>query len=931
MNDAATERQRGAPIAAGRTAAALQALCLRCGAIFDSLVQSGQALAVCQHNLPDDPIVFVNAAFEELTGYSAADSIGRNCCFLQTPETDPAALAAVRNAIAAGRSVRVDMLNARKNGDVFLNRMHLTPLAGEDGTADFFIVTLADVTPATASDAADSPAGSKTPSNAVKDRIRRARAVSGAAGVWEWDVPGDRLYADIRFAELYGLDPGAAADGLPTEAFFASIHPDDRMRVRIAVGGIMEGVDVFTRDYRIVRSDGTVRWVAARGHAERTADDVPIRFVGVLADITDQKRIEEQLRVAQTAGGVGTFEYVGGFGTVSVSAQFCRLLGLHTAEALPVRTVNALIHPGDPPLIDDPDDGAAGTLLYSEFRATRPDTGETRWLARCGERRQDGHGGRGFIGVIYDITASKAAGEKLRQFAETLEQRVQERTRERDRVWNNSRDLLAVLGGDGIVRSVNPSWQGILGYAADEVAGAPFLDFVHADDAAATKTMLETVGRRGSVRDHETRNIHKDGSSRSISWQMINEDDLVYAYGRDITEEKARAQMLRLTEEQLRQAQKMEAVGQLTGGLAHDFNNILTGIIGSLDMMRRRLDDGRIADLERFMNSATASAERAAWLTHRLLAFSRRQSLDPQTVDVNALIASTEDFLRQTVGEQVTLTIAPDMDVWPAMTDANQLQNALLNLAINARDAMPTGGTLTISTGRTTLDQAYAANQEALRAGDYVRISVSDNGVGMAPGVVAKAFDPFFTTKPIGQGTGLGLSMIYGFIQQTGGHVRIDSVEGRGTTVELFLPRGGGRMPGSDVDEASFREAALGAGETVLVVEDDESIRMLIVEVLAELGYRALEAANDKAALLHIQSPWPINLMITDVGLPGLNGRQLAEIARNHRPDLRVLFVTGYAANAAVRGDFLEPGMDMVLKPFALADLAAKIRAIIEA
>ncbi len=381
-------------------------------------------------------------------------------------------------------------------------------------------------------------------------------------------------------------------------------------------------------------------------------------------------------------------------------------------------------------------------------------------------------------------------------------------------------------------------------------------------------------------------------------------------------------------EEALRQSQKMEALGQLTGGIAHDFNNLLTGIIGSLDIMRRRIGDGRIHDLPRFMDAAIGSAQRAAGLTHRLLAFARRQSLDTKPSDVNALVQTMEELLRRTLGEHVSLTTALSADLWPALADENQLESAILNLALNARDAMPDGGRLMIETANTSLDGSFPAGADDVAAGEYVMIAVSDTGAGMPATVVAKAFDPFFTTKPIGEGTGLGLSMIYGFVRQSGGHVRIHSTVGQGTTVKLFLRRADVPTVAAAEDEA---EIPRGQGETVLIVEDEEAVRLVVAEVLEELGYRRLEAADGMKALPILQSAQRIDLLVTDVGLPNINGRQLAEMARAVRPELKILFVTGYAEKAALRSGFLAPGMDILMKPFTLDALGTKVREMLKA
>ena len=315
---------------------------------------------------------------------------------------------------------------------------------------------------------------------------------------------------------------------------------------------------------------------------------------------------------------------------------------------------------------------------------------------------------------------------------------------------------------------------------------------------------------------------------------------------------------------------------------------------------------------------------RAAALTHRLLAFSRRQPLDPKGVDPNALVRGMEDLLRRTLGEQVHLTTKLAPETWHVLSDSNQLENALLNLAINARDAMPGGGSLTVTTRNLHCDAPVLDGEDEIAEGDYAVISVSDTGVGMAPEVIPRVFDPFFTTKPIGEGTGLGLSMIYGFARQSRGYVRIKSMVGRGTDVLLFLPRHHGQLEQEESSEP--RDLATGAGETVLLVEDDSSVRLLIGEVLRELGYSCVEAIDGHAALAVLASNTRLDLMISDIGLPGLNGQQLAATARQHRPDLKILFVTGYAHHAAGADELLGPGMAMVTKPFSLDALALKIR-----
>ncbi len=390
-------------------------------------------------------------------------------------------------------------------------------------------------------------------------------------------------------------------------------------------------------------------------------------------------------------------------------------------------------------------------------------------------------------------------------------------------------------------------------------------------------------------------------------------------------EVEARTEELKLKEEALRQAQKMEAIGQLTGGIAHDFNNMLAGIIGSADLLRKRLTTGRYDECERYVEAVVSAANRAAALTQRLLAFSRQQTLDLQAIDAAQHIVSLGELLKRTIGPSIELVTNLDADLWPASTDANQFESALLNLAINARDAMPKGGRLTIRGENVAVD-----SDGELAAGDYVKISISDNGSGMDAQTLAKAIDPFFTTKPIGQGTGLGLSMVYGFMSQTGGHLDIHSEVCEGTVVSLFLPRAS--AAGDDRGVVAVPVPAPRNGSppgTVYVVEDEPIVRMLVVDHLEELGYRVMEAGNAEQALSALRQDDEIDLLLTDVGLPGMSGRQLAEEARKLRPELAIIFATGYADGAASRSDLVGENMDLIGKPFDVDDLAARIGALL--
>ena len=466
--------------------------------------------------------------------------------------------------------------------------------------------------------------------------------------------------------------------------------------------------------------------------------------------------------------------------------------------------------------------------------------------------------------------------------------------------------------------------------AAGGVPAEEIMSHIHPDDFPAL--MAEIAGSLTSGKDanFEYRLRHPDGAVRWVHSRWRNYVD-EHGQPQRRTGIGIETTAQRNLEEQLRQAQKMEAVGQLTGGLAHDFNNLLAGITGALDLMQMRMRQGRFNDFERYVAVAQGAARRAAALTHRLLAFSRRQTLDPRPLTVNQLVAGMEELIQRTIGPQVALEVVGAVGLWPTLIDAGQLENALLNLCINARDAMPDGGRITIETANKWLDYS-AAKAHEIPEGQYLSLCVTDTGTGMTPELAAKVFEPFFTTKPIGEGTGLGLSMIHGFARQSGGQVRIYSEVGKGTTVCLYLPRYYGELAPDEVGLHHAPAPPEGAGETVLVVDDEPSVRMLVTEVLQDLGYVALEAADSVAGLKLLQSDARIDLLVTDVGLPGgMNGRQMAEAGIERRPDLKVLFITGYAENSLIGNGHLLPGMQVLTKPFAVDALAVRIKELVEA
>ena len=531
--------------------------------------------------------------------------------------------------------------------------------------------------------------------------------------------------------------------------------------------------------------------------------------------------------------------------------------------------------------------------------------------------------------ILRDVTERNLAQQELQALNLTLEKRVAERTQERDQVWQVSQDMLGVADAQGIWISVNPAWARTLGWRPDDIRGKTLEWLQLADESSGSLSEFVRLAATGQTFHFENSLRTRDGDYRVLSWTAVPADGLIYCVARDITDQRRQQDALLKAEDALRQSQKMEAVGQLTGGLAHDFNNLLTGISGSLELLQLRISQGRHKDVERYISTAQGASKRAAALTHRLLAFSRRQTLDPKATDVNRLISDMRGLIDNTVGPGVETTTAEAPSLWATLVDPNQLENALLNLCINARDAMPDGGTLRIATANRSLDETEAQLRE-MRSGDYVCLSVTDSGTGMPEDVIARAFDPFYTTKPLGQGTGLGLSMIYGFAKQSGGQVRILSQVNVGTTVEIFLPRHDQREVGADATADLSRSPRAQAGQTVLIVDDEPSVRMLVTEVLAELGYTSIEASEGSSALRVLQSDVRIDLLVTDVGLPGgMNGRQVADYGRIARPGLKILFITGYAETAVLGETHLDHGMGILTKPFAMEGLASRIKELI--
>ncbi len=552
--------------------------------------------------------------------------------------------------------------------------------------------------------------------------------------------------------------------------------------------------------------------------------------------------------------------------------------------------------------------------------------GDEEWREAFRFRRKDGSyahvKGRGF--VIRDEN-----GKPLRMVGGmddvTQQLEYEARLREQAELLDKAHEAIIVLDTDGRVKYWNKSAEHMYGWTEEEALGRFKAELLHEDKAyfaASLRTLFATGDWSGIVTQHR-----KDGSSLTVeaTWSLVTDEDgapeAVFSIITDITQRLA-------LEEQLRQAQRLESIGKLTGGVAHDFNNLLTVILGNADLMIDQLpEDGRLHKLARMTRTA---ARRGAELTHRLLAFARRQALDPKTIDINQLVLGMEDLLRRTLLENVDIEVVPKDDLWHAFADPAQLESVMLNLAINAKDAMKEGGQLTIETANVWLDDEYAAANTDVAPGSYVLIAVSDTGHGIPPEILEHVFDPFFTTKEKGKGTGLGLSMAYGFAKQSGGHIKIYSEPGQGTTVKLYLPRAETAVESKEPEPAA--EKVQPGHEKVLVVEDDDLVREHAKTQLARFGYEVLTAHNGAQALELIRSEPDIDLLFTDVIMSGgMNGRDLAEVAKRLRPKLKVLYTSGYTENAIIHHGRLDPGVHLLQKPYRSAELARKMRAVLDA
>jgi PAS domain S-box-containing protein len=600
--------------------------------------------------------------------------------------------------------------------------------------------------------------------------------------------------------------------------------------------------------------------------------------------------------------------------------------GLHHAD-LEGSGWGAMVHPEDLPSAGTrwTHSLTSGDLYEVELRLRRAD-GIYRWhLTRAMPLRAADDSISGWIGTNTDIEAQKISELSLAELNVNLEEMVAARTAERDRMWRLSTDVMLVADFSAKVEAINPGFTNLLGWEESEIVGKDFLQLIHPEDLASTLEKVSALGHGSNVYGFTNRYRCKDGGYRVVSWSAAPDDRFIHAIGRDVTAEHEHAQARRQAELALQQSQKMETLGKLTGGVAHDFNNLLQVISGNLQLLELGANSERS---RKWIGGARSAVEKGAKLASHLLAFGRRQPLEPKVVKIGRLIVHMEELLQRALGEEIETELVVSASLWNTEVDVTQLENAVLNLAINARDAMNGLGKMTIEATNAVLDDMYCRQHDDVRPGQYVMLAVTDTGCGMPPEVVAQAFEPFFSTKEVGKGSGLGLSMLYGFVKQSGGHVKIYSEVGHGTTVRLYLPRSLQQEEFKAIPEAP---EIIGGTETILVAEDDEAVRATVVEILSQLGYRVLTAPDAASALAVIKSGIPVDLLFTDVVMPGsLRSPELARLAKLTLPDIAVLFTSGYTENAIVHGGRLDAGVELLGKPYTRETLARRIRKILD-
>nr|WP_314443720.1 PAS domain S-box protein [uncultured Sphingomonas sp.] len=678
--------------------------------------------------------------------------------------------------------------------------------------------------------------------------------------------------------------------------------------------------------YDIPRGDGSFeeRWWSPVNSAVLGEDGEVEAIIHNANDVTDARRAEFALRESEArfrlmADAVPQLVWITDrHGSMEfLNRKFVEFTGVSAIDYQPSEMAQSFIHPEDASKVvaTFQESLQAGTSFEIEHRI-RSQSGEWRWFVARAEPYRDERNGEvvRWFGASVDIHDRKLAEARLRELNDTLESQVAARSAERDRLWNLSQDMLARADFGGMMSAVSPAWSQVLGWSAEELLSRGYATFMHPEDMPPT---LEAIGRMAETRQptrFENRIATSNGGWKHIEWTVAPEPDgeNFIAVGRDLSAAKKREEELKAAQELLRQSQKMEAMGSLTGGVAHDFNNLLTPIIGSLDLLQRRQLGGERE--QRLVDGALQSAERARLLVQRLLAFARRQPLQARAVDVGALVVGMADLVASTTGPQIKVVVSVADGLPAAVADPNQIEMAILNLSVNARDAMPNGGTLRISADEEVVCELH---RSGLKPGRYVRVSVADDGSGMDETTLARAIEPFFSTKGIGRGTGLGLSMVHGLASQLGGAMTIESRQGLGTNVQMWLPATQEAVRTQETTEEIDLGPATG---TALLVDDEDLVRASTADMLAELGYSVMEARSAEEALSLMDGGHLFDLLVTDHLMPGMTGTELAREVRSRQPETRTLVVSGYA-----EVDGVAPDLPRLVKPFRKTDLAAKL------
>ncbi|MCF5747039.1 MULTISPECIES: PAS domain-containing hybrid sensor histidine kinase/response regulator [Pseudomonas syringae group] len=909
----------------------------------------------------DGVITDWNPGAEQVLGWTAEEMSGQSAERFFTPQDRASGQIdyEMHLALRQGRASD-ERWHVRKDGQLFWASGEMMPLRGAKGAHIGFVKILRDRTD-------EHLAG-----RAIEEAQERYRLAAKATNdaIWDWDLKADYILWNDALEQAYG-HPLATLD-TSSDWWIAQIHPDDRARIYASIHAVIDGNGTaWTDEYRFRRLDGSYADILDRGHVIRDAEGSAARMIGAMLDMSQMRKAEMALRRSEERSRTML---------ETIEAAFAIIEVRFDADDSPVdyRFIEA-----NPAF-----ERQAGVDLRGKWVTEFAPDLERFWfeayghVAKTGEPASFENYAKAFerwfevkavrvgepadrqIAVMFsDVTARRDAEERLRT-SEAISRENVERVQLALAAgaiigtwhWDLLSDRFAVDEAFSRAFGLEPA-LGHEGLSLEQVIAT-----VHPEDRPGLIEAINAVITEGSLYAHQYRvrradgiyywieangrvDRAEDGTPLSFPGVLINVDerrtvaaerDRATAALRslnDTLEQRvaARTTELMQAEEKLRQSQKMEAVGQLTGGLAHDFNNLLAGISGALELMSTRIEQGRWSDVDKYIVTAQGAAKRAAALTHRLLAFSRRQTLDPQPTDVNRLMKGMTDLIQRTVGPSILVETIGTPRLWPTLVDASQLENALLNLCINARDAMPDGGRITIDASNRWVEDG-ATQVHDLPEGQYLSLCVTDTGTGMTPEVMAKAFDPFFTTKPIGQGTGLGLSMIYGFANQSGGQVRIQSEVGKGTSIFIYLPRYDGAAVRDESDAHIPPVEFTQSGETILIVDDEPTVRMLLTDSLGDLGYTLIEAADSLAGLKLLRSDVHIDLLITDVGLPGgMNGRQMADAGREVRPQLKTLFITGYAENAAIGDEQLGPGMRVLTKPFAIDALTSRVQELMNA